>query len=110
MDGESDQLLSRTGLTKDEDRCVRRSDLLRSIENILETITLPENMGKVMFHFDLLMEVNILGLDSVFHCFDFRKSRPELDRPLLHAPFQFVVRFFKASPRSFRFVMSRMLH
>src|SRR4030042_7069727 len=44
VDGGSDQILSRTGLTEDQDRCVHRSDLLRSIENILETITLPATM------------------------------------------------------------------
>src|SRR4030043_136613 len=75
---------------KDEDRCVHRSNLLRSIENILETITLPENMVELMFHFDLLTEVNILGLELVFQCFDFRKSRPKFDS----LSFQFVVRFF----------------
>ena len=58
VDGRSDQLLSRAGLPEDEDRRVRRSDLLRSIENILETITLPENMGELMSLFDLLTEVN----------------------------------------------------
>src|SRR4030043_1802083 len=90
VDGGSDQILSRTGLTEDEDRCVHRSDLLCSIENILETITLPENMVELMFPFDLLTEVNILGLELVFQCFDFRKSRPEFDS----LSFQFVVRFF----------------
>src|SRR4030042_7135454 len=90
MDGGGDQLLSRTGLTEDEDRCVRRSDLLRSIKNILESITFPKNMVEVMFHFDLLTKVNILGLESVFQCFDFRKSRPKFDR----LSFQFVMRFF----------------
>src|SRR4030065_2112730 len=75
VDGGSDQLLSRTGLAEDEDRCVHRSDLLCSIENILETITLPENMVELMSHFDLLTEDNILGLELVFQCFDFRKSR-----------------------------------
>ena len=33
MDGGGDQPLSRTGLAEDKDRCVRRSDLLRSIES-----------------------------------------------------------------------------
>ena len=93
MNGGSDQILSRTGLTEDEDRCVRRSNLLRSIENILETITLPENMVELMPHLNLLTEVNILGLELVFQCFDIRKSRPEFDRPLLHPSFQFVVSF-----------------
>jgi len=51
VDGGSDQLLSRTGLTENEDRCVRSRNLLRSIENILETITLPDNMVESMFHF-----------------------------------------------------------
>ena len=94
MDSGSDQLLSRTGLTEDQNRCVRRSNLFRSIENILEAITLPENMLESMSHFVLLTEVNILGLEFVFHCFDFRKSRPKLDRPFLDSPFQFVVSFF----------------
>ena len=91
MDGGSNQLLPRTGLAKDEDRCVCRSDLLRSIEDILETITLPENMVELMFHFVLLTEVNILGLELVFQCLDFRKGRPKFDRPFLHPSFQFVV-------------------
>ena len=60
MDGGSDQLLPRTGLTEDQDRCVRGSNLFRSIEHILETITLPKNMLKSMFHFVLVTEVNIL--------------------------------------------------
>src|SRR5450759_88199 len=90
MDGGSDQFLSRTGFPENEDRCVRRSNLFRSIENILETITLPENMLKLMFQFVLLTEVNILGLESVFHCFDFRKSRLEFDS----LSSQFVERFF----------------
>ena len=42
VDGGRDQFLSRTGLAKDEDRCVRRSDLLRSIENILIYAQVPE--------------------------------------------------------------------
>ena len=95
MDGGSDQLLSRTGLTKDEDCCVRGSDLLRSIEKILETITLPDNLAESMFHFDLLTEVNILGLELVFQCFDFRKSRPKFDRPLLYLPFELVMGFLQ---------------
>ena len=49
MDGGGDQILSRSGLAKDEDRCVRRSDLLRSVENILETITLPEDVIESMY-------------------------------------------------------------
>ncbi len=53
MDGRSDQLLSRTGLPEDENRCVRRSDLLSPIENILETAALPNNMNELLFHFDL---------------------------------------------------------
>src|SRR5450759_5344503 len=90
MDGKGDQLLPRTGLTKDEDRCVRRSNLFRSIESILETITFTDNMLKSMFHFVLVTEINILGLQSVFQCFDFRKSCPKCDS----LSFQFVVRFF----------------
>src|SRR3989339_424692 len=56
VNGGSYQFLSRTGLTEDEDRCVHRSDLLRPIENIFETVTLPENMVELMSHFDLLTE------------------------------------------------------
>jgi hypothetical protein len=66
VDGGSDQLFSRTGLPKNEDRCVRRSNLLRSIENILEPVTLPDNIGEVALQRDLLTEVNILGLELVF--------------------------------------------
>ena len=90
MDGGSDRLPSCTGLTEDEDRCARGSDLLRSIENILQSVTLPEDMVELMFHFVLSTEVNILGLESVFHCLDFRESRPKFDS----LSFQFVVRFF----------------
>ena len=90
MDGESDHFPTRTGLTKDEYRCVRRSNLFHAIENMLETITLPKNLSKVMFRFDLVAEVNILGLELVFQCFYFRKSRPKFDS----LSFQFVVRFF----------------
>ena len=54
VDGGGDQILSRTGLAEDEDRCVRRGDLLRSIKDILETIALPENMAELMFRFESL--------------------------------------------------------
>ena len=91
----SDQLLPRTGLTKDEDRCVRGSNLFRSIENILETIALPDNMLKSMFHFVLATEVNILGLELFFQCADFRKSRLKFERPLLHPPFELVMGFLQ---------------
>ena len=64
VDGGGDQLLSRTGLTEDEDRRVRGGDLLCSIENIFETITLPENMLELMPHSELLTEVDILGAAS----------------------------------------------
>ena len=69
-----DQILSRTGLTEDEDRCVLRGDLFCSIENILEPIALPENMVESMSHVVLVTEINILGLELIFHCFDFSKS------------------------------------
>ena len=106
MDGGSDQLLSRTGLTEDEDRCVRRSDLLCSIENILETITLPDNMAVSMFHFDLLTEINILVFELVFHGFDFRKSRPKFDRPLLYLLFELVMGFLQRLLHFLRAVIS----
>ena len=48
-----------------------------------------------MFHFVLLTEVNILGLELVFHCFNFRKSRPKFDRPLLHLLFKLVMGFLQ---------------
>jgi hypothetical protein len=83
MDGCGDQLFSRTGLAHDKDRCVRWSDLLRSIENILETITLPDNMIELLFHFDPLTELNIRGFGLGFHGFDCGKRRLEFDR-LLH--------------------------
>lgn len=95
MDGGSNQILSRTGLTEDKDGCVHGSDLFRSIENVLETIDLPDNLPKVMFHFGLVTEVNILALQLVFHCFDFSKGRPELNRPLLYLPFEIVVGFLQ---------------
>ena len=84
-----------TGFAKDQHRCVRRSDLFRSIENILETITLPDNTAESMFHFGLLAEVNILGLELVFHGFDFRKRRPKFDRPLLYLPFELAMGFLQ---------------
>ena len=46
MDGRSNQLLPRAGLPKDEDRRVRGGNLLRPIENILETIALSDNILK----------------------------------------------------------------
>ena len=49
VDGGSNQLFSCTGFPEDEDRGVRRSNLLCSIEDTLETITLSENMAELMF-------------------------------------------------------------
>ena len=95
MDGGSDQLFSRTGLPKNEDRCVRRSNLFRPIENILEPVTLPDNIDEVALQLGLLTEVNILGLELVFHCLDFRKSRPKFDRPLLYLLFEIVMGFLQ---------------
>jgi hypothetical protein len=66
VDGGSDQLFSRTGLSKNQYRCVRCSNLLRPIENILEPVTLPYYIGEVALQRDLLTEVNILGLELVF--------------------------------------------
>ena len=48
VDGGSDQLFSRAGLPEDENRCVRGSNLFRPIENILETIALPDNIVESM--------------------------------------------------------------
>ena len=78
MDGESDQLFSRTRFPEDEYRCVERSNLFCSIENILETITLPQNMVELMFHFVFATEVNIFGLELFFQSDYFRKGRPLL--------------------------------
>ena len=44
VDGGGNQFLPRAGLTEDEDICVRGGDLLRSIENVLERIALPDNV------------------------------------------------------------------
>ena len=74
MDGGSDQLFSRTGFPKDKDRCVRRSNLLRPVQNILEAVALPDNILKLVLHFVLLTEVNIFGHELVFYCIEFSKS------------------------------------
>jgi hypothetical protein len=78
MDGRSDQLLARTGLPEDENRCFRRSDLLSSIENMLESIALPDNMNELLFHVDLLTEVNIRDFGLGFNGFDCGRSPPKL--------------------------------
>jgi hypothetical protein len=74
---------------------VRGSDLLRSIENILETITLPDNMVETMFRFFLLAEINMLGLKLVFQCFDFSKSGPKFGRALFYLQFELVISFLQ---------------
>ena len=56
---------------------------------------MPKNLGKVMSHFDLVTEVNILGLELVFQCFYFRKGRPKFESPLLHLLFKFVMGFLQ---------------
>lgn len=66
MDGGRDQAFSRSGLAEDEDGCLRGSDLFRSAEDILDTVTLPENRLMSLFHFGLSTEVNIFSIELVY--------------------------------------------
>ena len=83
MDDVSDQFFSRSGFPENEDCCIGRGHLLGPVKDILEAITLPDYIFKLMFHFVLVTEVNILDLELFFHRLNFKKRGPQFNRPLL---------------------------
>ncbi len=95
VDGGGNQLLPCTGFTQDENCRVRRGDLLCTIKNILEAIALPEDVTELMSPFDLLTEIDVLGLELVLQGFDLGKSRPNFSRPLPYPHLQFLAHVSK---------------
>jgi hypothetical protein len=66
MNGPGHQLLAGSGLTENENGRIAGGNLFNFIENIIERVTLADNVLMIVLRFDFFLQIRSLDLQFIF--------------------------------------------